>query len=386
MFKNEVQEELLDRGFSRRQFGAIAALIGSSTLINTSVIGTAAAQSQAARGVIGAVRIGANECWAGPFPVAADAAAKVIAQGNRYDPADERGKLIKTVAAVENIPEEYVQTWPGSGDPLVRSVISFCSPTKSLVTMDPTFESAWRAAAWLNAPTVKVPQVPGKGADVRAMLAAAPDAGLYYLCTPNNPTGTVTELADIEWLAANKPAGSVLLVDEAYLHFSERPSAAYLAAKRNDVIVMRTFSKLFGMAGMRLGLTFAHPDVHKQMARYDGNQVSGTLPMPAVACGNAAYTQAGLIKARRDEMIRNREETIAFLQQKGLAVHPGSEANMFMVDWKDRPAADVQKALLARKVQIGRSWQIWPTISRVTVGSADEMKSFRMAVGDVVTA
>ena len=380
----EAREELLDRGFSRRQLGRIAALIGGGAVINSLSSGAALGQSQAAKAVVGAVRIGANECWTGPFPVACDAAAKVIAAGNRYDPDDERDSLIKTVAAVEKLPEDRVVPWPGSGDPLVRSVITFCSPTRGLVTADPTFESAWRAAAWLEAPVTKVPLVPGKGLDVKAMLAAAPNAGLYYICTPNNPTGTVTPLADIEWLVANKPAGSVVLVDEAYIHFSEAPSAVGLAAQRDDVIVMRTFSKLFGMAGMRLGLTFASPELHKRMMRYDGMQVTGTLPMTAVACGNAAYTQFDAIKARRAEMIATREETIATLKKRGLTVHPGSQANMFMVDWKTKPAKDMQAAILAKNVQIGRNWPIWPTVSRVSVGSPTEMKTFCSAVDSVI--
>ncbi|WBH15037.1 pyridoxal phosphate-dependent aminotransferase [Sphingomonas radiodurans] len=384
MLDRELTEQLLDRGYSRRGLGRIAALIGGGTAISSILGSAASAQSQAARGVAGAVQIGANECWSGPFPIAAQAASEIIAKGNRYDPADERGKLIRTVAAVERMPEDRVATWPGSGDPLVRSVITFCSPKKGLVTADPTFESVWRAASWLEAPVSKVPLAPGAGTSTRAMLAANPDAGLYYICSPNNPTGTVTPLAEIDWLVANKPADSVVLIDEAYLHFSESPSAAHLAATRNDVIVMRTFSKLFGMAGMRLGLTFAAPDLHKRMMRYDGFQVTGTLPMTAVACGNASYTQADLITARRNEMIAVRETTIAQLKARGLTVHPNSQANMFMVDWKTRQAKDVQAALLAQKVQIGRSWPIWPTVSRVTVGSASEMNTFVTAVATVV--
>ena len=384
--RSDARDDLLERGYSRRQLGRIAALVGSSAVLNAVLPHAAAAQSQAARGMVGAVRIGANECWTGPFEPAAQAAAHVIANGNRYDPADERDKLIATVAGVEKLPVGRVLPWPGSGDPLVRSVITFCSPAKGLVTADPTFESAWRAAAWLEAPVTRVPLTPGKGLDTRAMLAANPDAGLYYICTPNNPTGTVTPLKDIEWLVANKPAGSIVLVDEAYIHFSEAPSAAALAATRDDVIVMRTFSKLFGMAGMRLGLTFAHPELHKRMMRYDGFQVTGTLPMTAVACGNAAYTQFDLIKQRRDQMIAVREATIGRLRERGLSVHPGSEANMFMVDWKTRPAKDVQQALLAQKVQIGRNWPIWPTVSRVTVGSTSEMAAFSSAVDTVLKA
>lgn len=382
MFDDEAREDLLGRGYSRRQLARIAALIGGGAAL-AQVAGPALAQSNAARGVVGAVRIGANECWTGPFPEAAAVAAKIVAEGNRYDPDDQRGHLVKTVSGIENVPEDRILAWPGSGDPLVRSVVSFCSPQKGLVTADPTFESAWRAAGWLGAPLAKVPMAPGEGADVRKMLAANPSAGLYYICTPNNPTGTVTPLADIEWLVANKPAGSVVLVDEAYIHFSEAPSATKLAATRDDVIVMRTFSKLFGMAGMRLGLTFAAPALHERMMRYDGMQVTGTLPMTAVACGAAAYPMAEAIKARRAEMIATRTATIAHLQKHGLTVFPNSQANMIMIDWKTKPAADMQKALLAEKVQIGRNWPIWPTVSRVTIGSPEEMRKFGKAVEKV---
>ncbi|MDX3910040.1 MAG: pyridoxal phosphate-dependent aminotransferase [Sphingobium sp.] len=378
------KKDLLDRGYSRRQMGQVAALLGAAASVTA--FRPAFAQSQAARGVAGAVQIGANECWTGPFPVAAEAAAKIVAQGNRYDPGDLRGQFIKTVAQVEGLPEEHVLPWPGSGDPLVRSVIAFCSPEKGLVTPDPTFESAWRAAAWLKAPVSKVPMTPGKGADVKAMLAANPKAGLYYIVTPNNPTGTITPIADLEWLAANKPADSVLLIDEAYLHFSDAPGATALAKGRKDVIVMRTFSKMFGMAGMRLGLTFADPSLHAQMMRYDGRQVTGTLPVTALACGTAAYTASDAIKARRAEMVSVREETLAHLKKRNIAFHTGSQANMFMVDWKTKQAKEMQAALLAQNIQIGRSWEIWPTVSRVTVGSAEEMSKFKVALDKILTA
>ena len=264
-------------------------------------------------------------------------------------------------------------------------VAAFCSPTKGLVTADPTFESAWRTADYLKAPIAKAPQAPGAGHDVKAMLAANPNAGLYYICTPNNPTGTVTPLADIEWLLANKPKDSVLLVDEAYIHFSEAPSAAKLVAGRKDLVVMRTFSKLFGMAGVRLGLTFADPELQKRIMLF--GPTAGGLSITAMACGNAVYPEAALIKARREEMIANREETIAWLTKKGIDVQTGSQANMFMMDWK-KPAKDMQAAMLAtpEKVQIGRNWPIWPTVSRVTVGSAEDMAKFRAAVEKVYTA
>lgn len=228
----------------------------------------------------------------------------------------------------------------------------------------------------------KVPLTKDYAHDVKAMLAADPNAGLYYICSPNNPTGTVTPVADIQWLADNKPKDAILVVDEAYIHWTETGTAAKMAATRDDVIVLRTFSKLFGMAGMRLGLTFAAPALMEKMMRYDGGQVTAMLPMTAVACGTVSVAQADLIKARRAEMIANREKAIAFLAKKKIKVIPGSHANMFMIDW-GKPAKPMADALLAENVQIGRSWPIWPNVSRVSVGSAADMDAFCAAVDKV---
>ncbi len=377
------EQDLIDRGYSRRDLGRLAALFGAGAVAQSLLINPAFAQQQAARGIKGAVRIGANVCWTGPFAPGQKAIADAAAFGNWYDPDNYHGDLVKTVATVEGIPEANVMVWPGSGGPLVSVVAAYCSPTKGLVTADPTFESAWRTADYMKAPIAKAPQAIGKGHDVKAMLAANPNAGLYYICTPNNPTGTVTPLADIEWLLNNKPKDAMLLVDEAYIHFSEAPSAVKLMNGRTDIIVMRTFSKLFGMAGVRLGLTFADPAVNKRIQLFGPS--SGGLSITAMACGKAVYTQADMIKARRQEMIGNRDETIAYLTKKGIEVQPGSQANMFMVNWK-KPAKEMQAAMAAEKIQIGRNWPIWPNVSRVTVGSADDMAKFRAAVDKVYKA
>jgi histidinol-phosphate aminotransferase len=118
------------------------------------------------------------------------------------------------------------------------------------------------------------------------------------------------------------------------------------------------------------------------MMRYDGGQVTGMLPMTAVACGTASVTQAALIKARRAEMNAAREKAISHLTAKGIKVIPGSHANMFMVDW-GKPAKPMMEALLAQNVQIGRSWPIWPNVSRVSVGSMKEMEAFNAAIDKV---
>jgi histidinol-phosphate aminotransferase len=381
----DAREELGERGFSRRQIGRIAMLLGAGAAASQMLPGPVEAQ-QSARAMVGGVRIGSNECWTGPFEEGVAAAAANAVAGNRYEPDNDHAKLFAAVAAVEGIPAEYVLAWPGSSDPLSRSVITFCSPEHGLVTGNPSYEQSWGTAAWLGLKPTRVPLTADYRHDVKAMLAADPKAGLYYICSPNNPTGTLTPIEDIKWLLANKSADSIVLVDEAYIHWADAPNVAKLACSRGDMIVMRTFSKLFGMAGMRLGLTIAHPDLYKRMMRYDGGQITYMLPMTAVACGAASLPLADKIAARRAEMIAVREETLAHLKARGLAYIP-SRANMFMVDWgPGKSPKAMMAAFLAQGVQIGRSWDAYPTMSRITVGSAEDMRTFRAALDKILTA
>ncbi len=381
----ETTDDLLQRGYSRRRLMAIATVFGAGAGLAAAARGTPAWASGGHPDPAPAakVRIGANECWTGPLAPGQAAAAAIIASSNRYSPHDERGDFVRAVMSVEGVPEDHVAAWPGSSDPLSRSVVTFCSPTRGLVTADPTFELAGRTAEWLKIPVARVPLTKDYTHDVKAMLAANPNAGLYYICTPNNPTGTVTPLADIEWLVANKPEGSIVLVDEAYTHFANVPTASYMATAGKDVVVMRTFSKIFGMAGMRMGYTMARPDLLGRMMRYDGGMQSFALPLPSLACATASLTAADLIAARRKEMQEARGVALDHLKTRGLSVVP-TQANMFMIDWKTRPALTMQTAFRGQSIEIGRSWPIWPTISRVTVGSMAEMEAFCTALDKIM--
>jgi histidinol-phosphate aminotransferase len=385
LLNDEAQDDLLARGYSRRQLGRIAAVFGSGLAV-AAVAGRPAWASGGKPDPApdARYRIGANECWTGPLEPGQKAAAAIIPHGNRYAPGREREDFIAAIGKVEGVPQDHVAPWPGSSDPLSRSVVTFTSPTRGLVTADPTFELAGRTAEWLGAPVKRVPLKADYTHDVKAMLAADPNAGLYYICTPNNPTGTITPVADIEWLVANKPKGSLVLIDEAYTHFAGVPTCSYMAAAGKDVIVMRTFSKIFGMAGMRLGYTMARPDILDKMMRYDGGMQSGALPLPTLVCGTASLLAADLIAARRKEMQETRASCLEHVKSRGLTVIP-TNANMFMIDWKSVPAPKMQQAFRTQSVEIGRSWPIWPMVSRVTVGSGDDMQAFCAALDKVWT-
>ncbi|MCW0379577.1 Histidinol-phosphate aminotransferase [Xanthomonas sacchari] len=320
----------------------------------------------------GTVYLNFNECPLGPSPAALAAAQAILPRSGRYlfELSDE---LIAAFVGQQRLPADHVAVYPGSSEPLARAARAFTTPRASVVVADPTFEAVADVAAAHGAPVRRVPLRADGAHDVKAMASADPNAGLIYLCNPNNPTGSVTKRADIEWLLANKPASSVLLVDEAYLHYSDEPSVIDLIGQRQDLLVLRTFSKLYGMAGLRLGLAVAAPGLQTRLAAFGQNPVS----VPALAAGIASLQDLQLVPTRRAENARIRDATIAWLQSKGYKCLP-SQANCFMVDVK-RDGAAFAAAMAKQGVIVGRSWPIWPKLVRVTVGTEAEMLRFREA-------
>lgn len=363
---------------SRRSFLQLASTgLALSGLV---VLPASAAPSRALPASGGPVLLNFNECPYGPSPAAQAAARDIVAGSGRYLFA-LAGELRDLFAQQEGIGKDHVRLYPGSSEPLNRAAVLWTSPGAGLVVADPTFEALGDLAAARGATVAKVPLRADGAHDVRAMAAAAAtvNAGLMYLCNPNNPTGSITPAADIAWLLANKPAQTRVLVDEAYLQYSEQRSVIAQVMQRDDVIVLRTFSKLYGMAGLRLGVAAAHPDRLKELASLGDNP----LPVSAVAAGLASLRDPGLIAQRKAENAVVRQETIGWLGKRGFICVP-SEANCFVVDVQ-RDGAAFSAAMAERGVVIGRSWPIWPQRVRVTVGTAAEMARFREAFEAVVS-
>lgn len=381
---DEGKDDLLSRGYSRRHLMRAAMLVGggAAALALNPEIARAAGGSDM-------IRINLNECWAGPMAPGLKASAEISAKCNRYTPDDIHARLIKTISTVENMPEDHISTWPGSNEALARSVLVFCSPTKGLVTADPSYETAVTSAKFLGAPIKSVPLTDDYRHDVKAMLAANPDAGVYYVCSPNNPTGTLTPMADIEWLVNNKPQGAVVVVDEAYIHFTNaypNNTATHLVAQGKDVVILRTFSKIFGMAGMRVGFAMGRPDLLAKLNMHDDGALNTDLPIPSVACATASLTQASLIAERRKQLTEVRGMTEDFLKKQNLRLILPTETNMLMVDWKTKTAHEMQTAFRAQNVEISRTFPAWPTVSRITIGSKADMEGFFAAFKKVVSA
>jgi histidinol-phosphate aminotransferase len=326
-----------------------------------------------------AIRIDANENPLGPSAAAREAAAAIVSQGGRYSDwlTDD---LVKTLALMEGLKVEQVRVYPGSSEPLHHTVCAFASSQRSYVTGDPGYEAGMFAAQTIGAKVVKVPLTKTYAHDVKAMLAAAPDAGVFYVCSPNNPTGTLTSHSDIEYLIENKPKDCVVLVDEAYIHFCDAPSVMDLVKAGKDVILLLTFSKIYGMAGLRCGAVFARPDLLEKIETYAG---WNAMPITALVAASASLKDAQLVPERKRINADIRNGVFAWLDRNGYSYIP-SEANFFMLDTK-RPAKPAIDAMAKQNVFIGRIWPSMPTYTRVTIGTAPEMEQFQVAWQKVMT-
>lgn len=325
----------------------------------------------------GGIRIDANENPLGPSSEACRTISSLIPEGGRYN-FDLTQKLIDTFCRQEDLKPEYLQVYCGSSEPLHYSVLAFTSKNRPYVTADPGYEAGMYAATMNGAQIVKVPLTSTHAHDVRAMVKAAPNGGLYYICNPNNPTGTITPREEIEWMLANKPAGSILLVDEAYIHFSDEPSVLDLVRAGKDLIVLRTFSKLYGMAGMRCGFAAGRPDLVARLNTYSAN----SLPIMAVAAAAVSLEQPGLVPERKKINSSTRAATFEWLAANNYSFIP-SVSNCFMLDTR-RDGKQVGAAMAKQGVYIGRVWPVMPTWVRITVGTSSEMQRFQEAFKQVM--
>jgi histidinol-phosphate aminotransferase len=322
----------------------------------------------------GMIRIDSNENPNGPGARVFAAITQHFGGANRY-PVKEPRDVIDIIAKLHGIAPANVILGCGSGELLRAAVQAFTSPTRALVAPEPTFEAPGNFAKLLNHP-VSAPPVDAKlHLDLDAMATAARGAGLVYLCNPNNPTATVHGKSDVTAYVEQVNRASpdtTILVDEAYHEYVEDKSYATaipLALSNPRVVVTRTFSKVFGMAGLRAGYAIGQPDTLKKMSSWllgsNVNQLA--LAAAAVTVGDAPH-----IAAEQRKNAEARALTRKFFESAGYTVH-GAEANFMMIDIH-RDARAFKLECAKHKVAIGRAFPALPTHARVSIGTLPEMK------------
>lgn len=322
----------------------------------------------------GMVRLDSNENPNGPGKRALDALVRHLDGSNRY-PVREVDDLTAIIARAQGIKAENIVLGCGSGELLRAAVQAFTSKTSALVAPEPTFEAPGNFAKFLGNP-VRAPRVDAKlRLDLDAMADASRGAGLVYFCNPNNPTATVHGASDVNAFVERVLRASpdtTILIDEAYHEYVADPSYATaipLAMSNPRVIVTRTFSKVFGMAGLRVGYAMAHPDTLKRMSPW---LLGSNVNQLAIAA--AAYTIND--KAHiADDVRKNaaaRALTRSFFEKAGFTVH-STDANFLMVDIH-RDARAFKLECIKHKIAIGRQFASLPTHTRVSIGTMPEMK------------
>ncbi|WEK32629.1 MAG: aminotransferase class I/II-fold pyridoxal phosphate-dependent enzyme [Candidatus Pseudomonas phytovorans] len=361
---------------SRRRFVAAATLTGLAPAIPAMPVWAAGATSTP-KVDDDIIRLDYNESPYGPCPAALEAMNLGTRQSGHYFPEHEY-RLGALFASQHQVPEDHVAVFCGSRSPL-QYALARHAEQRSVVTAAPTYDSVANGARAVGATVHEVPLDARHAHDVRGMLAAQPQPGVLYLCNPNNPTGTLTPRADIEHLVSHKPAGSLAIIDEAYIHFSDAPSCLDLAVSHDNVLVLRTFSKLYGMAGARLGLAIGKPALLQGLQRLNGYNF---VPLAAAMGGIASLQQQSLVEERKRINRRVLHSTTEALQKAGYRC-TDAQANCFMIDL-GRPAKPVIEALAQQRIRVGRVFEAWPQWMRVSVGTPEQMQAFLKAFIDVM--
>ena len=332
------------------------------------------------------VWLNANENPAGPPESALRAMRDVLPLSWRYH-YQEFGDFYAAVARSEDLAPENVVVGSGSSEVLHCAVDAFTSPARPMIAPDPTYEAPPELARAMGHPLIKVPLRSDYTADVKKLAAEADRAGggVIYLCNPNNPTSTTTTRQEMAWLVRNLPKNTILLVDEAYLHFNTSPdveSALGYVRQGKDVVVTRTFSKIYGLAGVRCGFACARPELIEKMRPYINNVIS---VIAARGVGAALEEAKAILPERKARIVGVRNDLCAWLEKKGVRYIKNPQANFMMID-AGREVRQIGPALAKRGVAVGRPFPPLDRMMRVSMGTERDMAKFREVFWSVYQA
>lgn len=366
---------------SRRGFFGAGAVAASAVTMTPQALWATPLKPATSRDADGYIHLNYNENPYGPLPSMQEAYKQAFTLSHRYaDDVEE--EITKRLAARHKVSPNQLIVGCGSTEMLKIAASACLRPGRKLVIADPTFENLLDYAKVQGAPIAKVPLTSTYAHDLEAMLTAAgTEAGLIYICNPNNPTGSLTSRQNIETFLSRLPGTPVVLIDEAYHDFAVGLPGyeSFLDKPIADprVVVLRTFSKLYGMAGLRLGYAVT-PDRSDEARtfhdKFAEQQQGVSTNIAALMCGLAALEDPDGAEAIRRRIITDRANFVQEAAKRGLAVLP-SATNFVMMDAR-RPAAQVNAFFKERKIRIGRVFAPYNSFVRISLGRPEEMQAF----------
>ena len=368
---------------SRRSFSKLVGVSAAYAVLRTGsdVKGFSRALGPGAASPPSVVRLSSNENPYGPAPAALKAMTDSFSLAWRY-PDEYADMLVDELARMNGVPVDQILLGDGSGEILNLCAAAFTGRDKKMIIANPTFEAIARHASVVGAEVVKIDLTSDYRHDLQKMLAAANGAGLVYICNPNNPTASITPKNEIsEFLTKLSPA-TIVLIDEAYHHYVESKdyeSAIPLVKQYPNLIIARTFSKIYGMAGLRCGYCVTQ---YSNIGMLKTHQTWDSVNIMALVAALASVKDADQVPRGRKLNREVKKSVCAELDTLGYHYIP-SHANFMMIDLR-REARPVIDALRNRGVEVGRLFPALPAFMRVTIGTSPEMKQFVSAFKEVM--
>jgi histidinol-phosphate aminotransferase len=332
------------------------------------------------------ILLNSNENPYGPASDALDAVMRMFGEAARY-PDTSEDKLRAAIAAHHKIPVESVILGCGSTEVLAFITQAFTSPTRALVTVAPTFETPRDVAQRHGVPVREVRVDGSLRLDLQAMYELCRGAGLLFVCNPNNPTGTLHGIGDLLHFVRQVHARSpdtMVLVDEAYFEYVDDPaygSAIAAAVEDPRLLVSRTFSKVYGMAGIRAGYAVGHPATIRQLQAW---RIPSGINVFAASAAMASLELGDHVQRQRTLNRDARRVAMDAMRRAGFAVVP-SHTNFFLTDIGRDPAA-FRDAARARGVAVGRPFPPLTTHMRLSIGTMDEMQRALPILTELLTS
>lgn len=344
------------------------ALPSKSVLANT---------KHAIRFAEGPIRLTSNENPYGPSLMARQAMAEAIVQSNRY-PWDVTTKLREKLGALHGLSKDHILMGAGSSEILGLTAQLAALNKGNAITADPAFSIWIPAAEKLGLTIIKVPLTEDKRHNLPAMLSQLKDdTCLFYICNPNNPTGTTLPSDTVKNAAEEASKKALVIIDEAYLEYSNEPSLASLVNNNKNIVIAKTFSKIYGLAGARIGYAIAHPDTIQKLAGLQPWVNAGASAV-SLAAALASLEDKAFIQSSKEKNTEANHFTQKELTSLGLKVIP-SQTNFIYYSLGDYKG-DWQEALRSKNILTGRIAEANGQWTRTTIGTMTEMRQFISAV------
>ncbi|HMD00259.1 MAG TPA: aminotransferase class I/II-fold pyridoxal phosphate-dependent enzyme [Ferruginibacter sp.] len=326
----------------------------------------------------GWIHLNANENPYGPSPVARKLMEDVVANSNRYQ-WDLITDLVAAIAYKNKLTPQNILVRAGSIEVLDLAINFFAKQKGSFVVADPTFAPWSNMAGHLDLKKIAVPLNEAKNYDLDAMLSAIrPDTRFVHICNPNNPTGTVCDHQQLSGFIKEATKKTWVLLDEAYIDYSGEDSMMDMVDDNEKLIITRTFSKIYSMAGARVGYAMAHPATIEKLTALS-TWTNGSISASSLAGAIASLKDVEFTHNSFAWNAKAREYTSEALKKKYIPCIP-SHTNFIYFS-----LADYQNDFFARlkdnKIMGTRLYEERGKWSRITVGTVEEMEQFIKAIG-----